>query len=324
MKRHIVLWWAALIAGVGGSTLAHAQSYPAKPIRLIVPFPPGGIYDGLGRVVSDRLSAVLGQQTLVDNRVGAGGVIGTELAAKAAPDGYTIVVGGSGPFAIVPGLYRKLPYDPMRDFAPIGLVGSAKHMLAVHPSVPAKSVKQLIALARAKPGALNFGSGGNGTLTHLAGELFNTQAQVKLVHVPYKGSGGSVPALLGGEVDMLFDGVFVLLPHRKTGKLRALAVTSKDRSPLMSDVPTLVEAGVPDYDVTNWVALYAPTAVPPAIVERLNAELVKMLREPGTIARLSGQGVEAASSTPQELAEFTRREIAKWAAVVKASGARIE
>ena len=312
-------WGAALVA-----PLACAQTFPAKPVRLIVPYPPGGIYDVLGRMIAEKLAPSLGQQVIVDNRGGAGGVIGTDLAAKAAPDGHTIVLGGVATFAIAPTLYAKLPYDPAKDFAPLTLVGSANHLLTVHPSVPAQSVRQLLALARSKPGLLTYGSGGNGALTHLAGALLGSMGGVTLVHIPYKGSGGSVPALLGGEIDLLLDSVFLMQPFVKAGKLRALAVTASERSPVMPDTPTIAQAGIAGYDVTNWFALYAPAAIPPRVQSRLNSDLVKLLRDPQTQFRLTSQGAEPAASTPEELVDFTRREAAKWAIAVKASGARVD
>ena len=314
-----VCWTLAVVAPI-----AFGQTFPAKPVRLIVPYPPGGIYDVLGRMIAEKLSPALGQQVIVDNRGGAGGVIGTDLAAKAPPDGHTIVLGGVATFAIAPTLYAKLPYDPARDFAPLTLVGSANHLLTLHPSVPAHSVRQLIALARAKPGLLSYGSGGNGALTHLAGALFGSMSGVSMIHVPYKGSGGSVPALLGGEIDLLLDSVFLMQPFVKSGKLRALGVTASERSPVMPDVPTIAEAGIPGYDVTNWFALYAPAATPVHVQARLNAELVKLLRDSQTQTRLTSQGAEPATSSPEDLASFTRKESAKWAIAVKASGARVD
>lgn len=317
-------WVALCCAQAIAVPLASGQTFPAKPVRLIVPYPPGGIYDVLGRMIGEKLAPALGQQIIIDNRGGAGGVIGTDMAAKAPPDGHTIVLGGVATFAIAPTLYAKLPYDPAKDFAPITIVGSAKHLLTLHPSVPAHSVKQLIALARAKPGLLTFGSGGNGTLTHLAGALFGSMTGVKMVHIPYKGSGGSIPALLGGEIDLLLDSVFIMQPFVKAGKLRALAVTSIERSPVMPDMPTIAEAGVPGYDVTNWFALYAPVATPANVLSRLNTDIVKLLRDPQTQARLTSQGAEPATSSPEELAAFTRNEAAKWAIAVRASGARVD
>ncbi len=317
-------WVAFCCAQAIVAPLACGQTFPAKPVRLIVPYPPGGIYDVLGRMIGEKLAPALGQQIIIDNRGGAGGVIGTDMAAKAPPDGHTIVLGGVATFAIAPTLYAKLPYDPAKDFAPITIVGSAKHLLTLHPSVPAHSVKQLIALARAKPGLLTFGSGGNGTLTHLAGALFGSMTGVKMVHIPYKGSGGSIPALLGGEIDLLLDSVFIMQPFVKAGKLRALAVTSIERSPVMPDMPTIAEAGVPGYDVTNWFALYAPVATPANVLSRLNTDIVKLLRDPQTQARLTSQGAEPATSSPEELAAFTRNEAAKWAIAVRASGARVD
>lgn len=323
LMRKLLLICMATVGVFPGLARA-ADAYPNKTVRLIVAYPPGGIYDVLGRMIGEKLTAAFGRQVIIDNRGGAGGVIGTDLAAKAAPDGHTIILGGVAIFAIAPSLYTKLPFDPARDFAPIALVGSAKHLLALHPSVPAHSIKQLVTLARARPGQLTFGSGGNGALTHLAGELFNALARVKMVHIPYKGAAGSIPALLSGEIDMLFESVLIMQPHVKVGKLRALAVTSKERSPVMPDLPTMIEAGVPGYDVSNWFAMYAPAATPPQIVERLNTELSRILRDAEMQARLSAQGAEPRTSTPEDLAAFTRAEAAKWAAAVRASGAKVD
>jgi len=312
------------IAGAWFHSAQAAEIYPTKTIRLIVAYPPGGIYDVLGRVLAEKLTAALGRQVIVDNRGGAGGVIGTDLAAKAPADGHTIILGGVAIFAIAPSLYSKLPFDVVRDFAPITMVGTAKHLLVVHPSVPARSVKELVALAKARPDQLTFGSGGNGALTHLAGELFKAVAHVRILHVPYKGAGGSIPALLAGESDMLFESVLIMQPHVQQGRLRALAVTSRERSPVMPSLPTMIEAGLPGYDVSNWFAMYAPAATPRPVIDRLHNELVSILRDPEMQAKLSAQGAEPAVSTPEELATFSKAEAAKWAVAVRNSGAKID
>ena len=303
---------------------AGAQDYPTKPIRLVVPFAAGGATDVLARLVGERLTASLGQQVVVDNRPGAGGNIGSDIVARAEPDGYTILMGAVGTHAINPSLYPKMPYDPVKDFAPVTLVASVPNVLVVNPEVPANSVQELIDLAKAKPGELNFASSGNGTSIHLSGELFKAMTGTDIVHVPYKGSGPAVTDLLGGQVQMMFDNMPSSLPHVKAGKLRALGVTSAARSPALPEVPTIAEAGVPDYDATSWFGIQAPAGTPEPVVARLQGAIVQALGEPEMRQRMADLGAEPVGDTPAEFGRFIAAEIAKWAKVVNDAGVKLE
>ena len=301
---------------------AQAQ-YPVKPLRLIVPYPPGGGTDTLARLLVQKLSEALGQQVVLDNRPGAGANIGVEAAAKSPPDGYTLLLATIAN-AISASLYTKLNYDLVKDFSSVTLLATTPHMLVVHPSVPARSVKEFVALATARPQQLAYSSSGSGTPSHLAGELFASMTGVRLVHVPYKGGGPSVIALLSGEVSVGFATMPSVIPHVKAGKLRALAVTTAQRSPSFPQLPTISEAGVPGYDAGSWYGLLVPAGTPKEVVARLNAETVKLLKLPEVKERLDSAGFEVLVSTPEEYAAFTRNEIEKWAKVVKASGARAD
>jgi tripartite-type tricarboxylate transporter receptor subunit TctC len=303
---------------------ARAQDYPTKPIHLVVPFAAGGATDVLARLVGERLTASLGQQVVVDNRPGAGGNIGSDLVARAEPDGYTILMGAVGTHAINPSLYPKMPYDPVKDFAPVTLVASVPNVLVVNPEVPAKSVQELIDLAKAKPGELNFASSGNGTSIHLSGELFKAMTGTDIVHVPYKGSGPAVTDLLGGQVQMMFDNMPSSLPHVKAGKLRALGVTSAKRSPALPEVPTIAEAGVPSYDATSWFGILAPAGTSEPVVTRLQGAIVQALGEPEMRQRMADLGAEPVGDTPAEFGQFIAAEIAKWAKVVNDAGVKLE
>ena len=300
---------------------AHAQTYPSKPIRMIVPFTPGGTTDILARTVGQKMTEDWGQPVVIENRPGAGGNIGSELVAKAPPDGYTLLMGTISTHAINPSLYKRLPFDPARDFAPVSRVGTLPNILIVHPSVPVKSVKELIELARSKPGDLNFASSGVGTSLHLSGELFNTMAGVKLVHVPYKGSSPALADLLGGQVKIMFDNLPSALPHVKAGKLKPLAVTSTKRAAVLPEVPTVTESGLPGFEVTSWFAVFAPAKTPKDIVAKLNGEIVKILNSGDVKEKLTQIGVDPAPTTPEELAAFAKAETEKWGKVVKATGA---
>lgn len=302
---------------------AAAQSYPVKPIRFIVPFPPGGPTDVLGRVIGQKLSEQVGQPVVIDNRAGAGGNVGFELAAKSPPDGYTIVL-GAPPLAISPHLYAKLNYDPIKDFAPIALMASMPTVLLVHPSVPVRSLKELVQLAKANPGKLNFGSGGAGTSNLLASELLKGIAKIDLVHVPYKGASQAMLGLIGGQVDMVVIGTPTAIPQIQTGKVRALAVLSARRLPAIANVPTAAEAGFPGYEVITWYGVLAPAATPKAIVDRLNAELSKVMTEPGSRDRIVGAGFDTMTSTPEQFAGFIKAETVRWGKVIRDSGARAE
>ena len=318
---HKLMFALALVAPAIG---AQAQSYPNKPIRLVCPFPPGGAVDIASRAVAHELTQILGQPVTVDNRPGAGGNIGADITAKSAPDGYTLLMTTSGIMAINPALYSKLPFDPIKDFTPISVIVSLNNVLVVNPSVPVKSVKELIALAKAQPGKLTYASSGNGTSIHLSGELFKSMTGVDMLHIPYKGSSPAVTDLLAGQVNMMFDNIPSSLPHIKAGKLRALAVTGAKRSQLLPDLPTIAEAGVPGYDSYVWFGVVGPAGMPPEIVAKLNAALVKAAATPSFHDRLTGQGYDVLSSTPEQMASSIRDEIAKWGKIVKASGAKVD
>ena len=298
---------------------AYAQPYPGKPVRLIAASSPGSAVDIVARIVAQKLGEQLGQQVIIDNRAGAGGNLGAELAAKAPPDGYTLFM-GTPAHAINTGLYRKLNYDLVRDFAPISQVTSGQYVIVVHPSLPVKSVKELIVLARAKPGQLNYASAGNGNATHLAGELFNSAARVKLVHVPYKGSGPAVTDLVGGQVQLMFANLVAALPQVKTARLRALAVTGEKRTAAAPELPTVIEAGVPGYVVISWFGVLAPAATPREIILRLNADIARTMAAPDVRDRLAGEGAEPTVGTPEQLGAFIKTDIAQWTKVIKNAG----
>ena len=301
-----------------------ASGYPAKAIRMIVPFPPGGSADILARTIGQKMNEGLAQPVIIDNRPGAGTAIGAEATARSASDGYTIMIGTVSSHAINPSLNSKLGYDPVRDFAPVSLVASIPFALLVHPSVAATSVQELISLARAKPGTLNFASAGSGTSNHLAGELFKTMANVTMVHIPYKGSAPALTDLLAGQVNVMFDLVLTALPHLKSGAVRGLAVTSRERSAAAPNLPTVAESGVPGYEVSAWFGVFAPAGTPAGAVARLNAELARIMRLADVRERLASQGADAITSTPEQFAAYVRDEIAKWSRVVKSSGMRID
>ena len=311
---------AALLCVVPGAT---AQSYPVKSIRVISGFPPGSGADITARVIGARLGDALGQQVVVDNRPGAGSNIAAEIAAKSPADGYTLFI-GTVANTINATLYSKLPFDFARDFAPVALTTAAPNVLVVHPSVPAQSVKELIALARSRPGQLNFASAGTGTAPHLSGELFNAMAGVRMVHVPYKGSPPAVTDLLAGEVALMFSPSSTVLPHVKTGRLRALAVTTATRLPSLPELPTVAESGLKGYETLTWFGFVAPARTPPAVVTRLNAEIVKALALPEVRNLFASQGIETLGGTPDDFATYIRDETAKWAKVIRLSGARAE
>ena len=303
---------------------AAAQVFPAKPLRLIVPFPPGGGNDILARAVGQRLAQIIGQQIIVDNRGGAGGLIGAELAAKAAPDGYTIFLASIGNLAFSPALHAKLPYDPVRDFAPVTLLATSAFILVVNPSVAAKSVKELVALAKAKPGTLNYASAGQGSSLHMTAEIFKLATATDLVHVAYKGSVPALTDLLAGQVQIMFGTMPATLPQVKAGKLRALGVSGRQRAAAAPEVPTIAEAGVPGFEVLNWYGIVAPGKTPEAVVNKLNRELLKTLAAAEMAESFSAQGLEAAGGTPGQFGALIKSEIAKYAKVVKAANIRAE
>jgi tripartite-type tricarboxylate transporter receptor subunit TctC len=299
------------------------EAWPVKPIRFILPFPPGGGTDILGRIISERLSGSLGQPVVIENRGGAGGNVGAEIAAKSAPDGYTIVLVAPS-LAISPSLYSRLNYDPVKDFAPVSLVATVPNVMITHPSVPARTLAEFIALAKTRPGGMNFGSGGNGTSNHLAGELFNIVAGVKLVHVPYKGVNLAMNDVLSGQIHLVVIGVPAAAPHIKAGKLRALALVAPQRAAALPEVPTVAEAGLTNFEVTTWYGVLAPAGTPRPVVTRLNAELVRIMHAPELRERLAALATDPVTSTPEEFADYIKREIAKWGEVVRQAGLKAD
>ena len=322
MKNKIFLGACALVA-VALAAPAGAQSYPAKPVRFILPFPPGGPTDILGRIIGQRLAVQLNQPVVPENRPGAGGNVGTEFAAKQPADGYAIVL-ASPSLSISPGLYKKLGYDPVKDFAPITLVAQIPNVLLVHPSVPAKTLKEFVQLAKAHPGKLNFGSGGLGTSNHLGSEMLRGLTGINMVHVPYKGSNEAMIGMIGGHVDMVVIGVPPTLPHIKAGRVRPLAVLAAERLPYLPDVPTSKEAGVANYEVITSYGILAPAGTPREVINRLNAEWLKIAVMAETKERMSGAGYEPMTSTPEQYGEFIKTEMVRWAKVIKDANVKIE
>jgi tripartite-type tricarboxylate transporter receptor subunit TctC len=319
---------AAMLAGVllslSPPLLAAEQPYPSKPIRLVVPFPAGGPLDVIARAIGQKLSLAWGQPVIIDNRPGAGGNIGADLVAKSAPDGYTILEGALSTHAVNVSLYSKLPYDPIKDFAPITLVAVTPNVLVLNPSVPANSVAELIAYARANPGKLAFGSGGNGSAGHLAGELFKTEAKLDIVHVPYKGSAPAMQDLLGGQIQLMFDNLASSMQQVRAGKLKAIAVTTAKRSPLVPDLPTLAETGLPGFDIYTWWGFLAPAGTPKEIIAKWNAEVTRILGTPEMQAYFAQQGAEPSPTSPEQFMALIQSEIPKYAKIIKASGAKVD
>jgi tripartite-type tricarboxylate transporter receptor subunit TctC len=313
----------AVLGIVVAAPEATAQAWPNRSVRVVVPFPAGGSADTLARLLGQKLSERLGQPFVVDNRPGAGGNIGTDLVAKATADGYTVLVTPSS-LAIAPSLYRNLSWDPVKDFAPVVLVASTPNILVVHPSVAANSVQELVALAKSKPGQLNYASGGNGATNHLAGELFKRMTSTDIVHIPYRGNPLAVIDVLNGQVAMMFDFMITSLPHVKAGKLRPLAVTGTKRSPQVPELPTVAEAGVPGYEASTWFSVMAPAGTPAEAVSKLNAEVNAILQMPDVRERLDTLGAEPMGGTPADVAALIRTDLAKWAEVVKAANIKIE
>ncbi len=316
----LILAGALLLAFV--STDAAAQQYPSKPIRFIIGFTPGGTTDILARVVGQKMTEALGVQVIIDNRPGAAGNIGAELAARSVPDGYTVFMGHIGTLAVNPWLYAKLPYDPIRDFAPITLVAMVPSMLVVNPKVPANSVKELIALAKSRPGFLKYGSTGSGGTPYLAVEYFKLMAGLNIVEIPYKGAAPLTTDLIGGDIALTITGIPALLPHVKSGRLRALAVSSAKRSPAVPDLPTIAEAGLPGYEATAWYGVLAPAGTPREILAKLNAAIVAGIKQPDVAERLAGEGAEFVGNMPEEFAAFIKTELARWGEVIKATGVK--
>ena len=330
---HSVLAWCAscwlAIAGVAlaqtpSAGTAPASTYPIKVVRLVVPFPPGGTTDITARLMAQKMSDAWKQTVVVDNRPGASGMIGADLVAKSAPDGYTVLVSSTQEIAINQHVFSKMAYNPEKDFAPVTLASITPLVLVVHPSLPVKSVKELIALARARPAQLTFASPGTGSVQHLSGELLKTIEKIDMVHVPYKGAGQLMPDLIGGQVSMFFSGMPPAMPHVRAGKLRALTVTTTTRSPAAPEVPTMTEAGVPGFDISNWFGVFVPAGTPKDIIAKLNTEMVRALKQPDVKDKLSSQGADAVGNTPDELERFVRAETAKYSQLVKASGVRAD
>ena len=331
IRRHLRKLGAALaVTLLTGGFLGHAiaqggaGAYPEKPIRLVVGVPPGGSTDLIARIVGDQLGRQMGQPVVLENRGGAAGNIGAEIVAKSAPDGYTLFLAPIGTVAINPSLYSNMPFDPIRDFAPISQLTSLPMVMLLHPSITAKTTQEFIDYARAHPGKVNYASGGSGTGTHLAGELFKMRAGIDMTHVPYKGNGPAMADLLGGRVAVMFDQISTALPQLQSGKLRALGVTTATRSSVVPDVPTLAETGLQGFDMTTWHGIVAPAGTPPAVIAKLNAEVVKALNSPDLREKFKANGIDPVASTPEQFGALMRSEIARWRDVVKASGAKVD
>ena len=320
ISRHACRFAAALVVVAAP---AAAQTYPSKPVRIIIPSSTGGAVDGLARIVA-QIGPALGQQVIADNRPGANGMIGMELTAKAPPDGHTIVLGFLGPLAVSPSLVRKMAYDPVRDFAPITQVAAAPLLVSAHPSVPARSVRELTQLAKSRPGQVTYGTGGTGTGGHLTMELFKLTTGVDVLHVPYRGVGPALIDVLGGQISLLVASPISAQPHVKAGRLRGLAVTGRARSPALPEVPTMIESGLPKFESTTWFGVLAPAGTPPAVVSRLHDEIVKVLQQPAVREQISNLGADPSPSTPEQFGAYIRSEIAKWAKVVKAADMKPE
>jgi tripartite-type tricarboxylate transporter receptor subunit TctC len=326
------LLWAALAAGLtfSGSTSAQtvpasgAQAYPTKAVRLIVPFPPGGGTDFVARSIQPRVAEALGQQIIIDNRAGATGILGTDLGAKAPPDGYTLTMATGATISANMALFPKLPFDPPKDFVPVTLVANQPNLLAVHPSLPAKNVRELIAIAKSRAGQLNYASSGNGSSHHLSGELLKMMAGINIVHVPYKGTGPAIMDAVGGHVELIFSGIAAILPQVKSGKLRALGLTKAQRSAILPDLPTIAESGLPGYEVTSWHGMLAPTGTPQAVVVRVRDSVAKALASAEVRERFASQGAETVGSTPEAFAKFLQADIAKIGKLIKAAGIRAD
>lgn len=323
MKSHVRALLLAVTLLFPRALAAQTDTYPSRPIKVVVAFTAGGTTDIIARIVGKKLTDAWGQQVIIDNRPGAGGNLGSNVVAKSPPDGYTLLIGSVGPLAINATLYPNMPYDHLKDFVPICLVASVPNMLVVHPSVPVHSVKDLVDLARAKPGTLNYGSTGNGTTGHLSGELLNERAGINLVHVPYRGAT-AVTDLLGGQVQLMFATIPSVIQHVRAGNLRAIAVTSSRRSPALPEIPTIAESGYPDFEAGSWFGFVAPTGTPEPIVRKLHAQIAGIVRMPDINEQLASQGADPVGSTPEEFGQYMRSETEKWAKVVKASGIRLE
>ena len=311
-------------AAASAPSLAQSSSYPNKPIRIIVPFAVGGIADTFGRVIGIKLTEAWGQPVIIENKTGAGGNIGAEVVAKSPPDGYTLVIGNNGTHAVNVNLFKSIPFDPIKDFVPIAHIMEAEGLLVVNPSIKATSVREVIEMARAQPGKLSYASGGLGTTSHLAGELFKSTAKVDIVHVPYKGNSPAIADLLSGQTQMSFATMPTVLPHVKAGKLRAIASIGLARTVALPDVPTVAESGLPGFEVSNWIGLFAPAGTPPEIVSKLNSEVQKIMRSPDVQKRLEAEGARFIPTTPAEFAAFQKDELIKWAKIIKEANIKAE
>jgi tripartite-type tricarboxylate transporter receptor subunit TctC len=314
---------ASIVLVLFAVSSALAQSYPTRPIRLVVPYPPGGPTDFVGRTVGQKLSQLVGQQVVVDNRPGAGTIIGSEVVARAAPDGYTLLFGTGGGTFLAPLMLPKVPYDPLRDFAPVAMLVMSPQVLVAHPSVAAQSVSELVALAKAKPGNLNFASVGTGTSPHLGGELLQSLTSTKIVHVPYKGTAPAMTDLISGQVHIMFSSMPTVLAHVKAGRLRLLATGGTKRSAVIPDTPTVAES-VPGFELVTWYGIFAPARTPEAIVKRLNVEIGKALADPESRDRLTAQGLEPTPMTPEEVRQYTVQDVKRWARLIKSAGIKAE
>jgi tripartite-type tricarboxylate transporter receptor subunit TctC len=322
MKAALARILAVLLAAF--ATAAYAQPYPSKPIHFVVPYPAGGPLDTVARLLGQKVSESVHQPVVVENKPGAGGNIGADYVAKAAPDGYTILMGAVATHAINPTLYRNIPYDPVKDFAPVTEVAWTPNVLVVNPSLPVSNVKEFIAYAKAHPGELNFGSGSTGSAGHLAGELFKTMAGVQMVHVPYKGAGPAMQDLIGGQIQLMFDNLASSLGQIRAGKVRALAVTTAKRSTLAPELPTIAESGLPGFDISTWFGIFAPGGTPQPVVQRLHDAFVAALHAPDVQATMKKMGAEPVGNTPEEFAAYIRAEARKYAKVIEASGAKVD
>jgi tripartite-type tricarboxylate transporter receptor subunit TctC len=324
MRRHLLLavLGTAFLLTVGGG--AGAQSYPDRPVRLVVPFPAGSTTDLVGRILGHKLAEKLGQQVVIENRGGAGGVVGTEMVARTAPDGYTVLLGTIGTHSINPSLYKSIPYDPVADFEPVIQFGSAPNVLVVHPSVTAKTLPELVAYAKARPGQVNYGSSGNGTSNHLSGAYLVSRAGLDAVHVPYRGGAQAIQDLLRGDLSMMFYHYLPLLPHIQEGVLRPIAITSAERIPALPDVPTMGESGMTDFVVSAWFGVYVPAKTPAEIVKRLHADITAIITAPEVKESLIAQGIDPISGSPEDLAALMQSELKRWAKVIEASGAKVD
>ena len=329
MLQTVSKWLVVFLSALGLAAAlppAHAQApaYPTKPVKLVVPFPPGGSLDIAGRLIAQKLTEMWGQSVVVENKPGAGGNIGADFVAKSPADGYTILLGALSTHAVNPSLYKTMPYDAVRDFAPITLIAITPNVLVVNASLPVNSAKEFIAYAKANPGKLSFGSGSNGSAGHLAGELFKVETNTDAVHVPFKGGAPATQALLAGDTQFMFDNLANAMAQVKAGKIKALAVTTAQRSSLVPELPTMAEAGLAGFDISTWYGLFAPAGTPPAIVAKWNADVTKILKSPDVRAKLIADGADPSPDTPEQFREFIARELAKYARIVKASGAKVD